>query len=191
MNTIKRLMGFGAAAIVLALSVSCGGDTLPKPKAYLRLDYPMGKYVPLEGDCPFTFGYNSQARVNRSKDCWALTLDYPKMKATIYLNYKPVNNNLDVLLMDAQKLTYKQVVKADDIREQPFINTDKKLYGMFYEVGGNAATNAQFYVTDSTSNFLSGSVYFYAKPNFDSIMPAASYLRDDMRNIMETVKWKK
>jgi gliding motility-associated lipoprotein GldD len=112
------------------------------------------------------------------------------MKATIYLNYKPVNGNLDQLLRDAQTLTYKQVVKADDIREQPFLNNEKKVYGMFYEVGGNAATNAQFYVTDSLNHFLAGSVYFYAKPNFDSIMPAASYLRDDMKNIMETVNWK-
>jgi gliding motility-associated lipoprotein GldD len=112
------------------------------------------------------------------------------MKATIYINYKPVNGNLEKLLRDAQTLTYKQVVKADDIREQPYLNPEKKVYGMFYEVGGNAATNAQFYVTDSTSHFLAGSVYFYAKPNFDSIMPAASYLRDDMKNIMETIKWK-
>lgn len=190
MKTIKQLVGFGILLFAGVLIVSCGGDTLPKPKAYLRLDYPMGKYLPLEGDCPYTFGYNALARVNKSKDCWALTLEYPKMKATIFLNYKPVNNNLDILLKDAQTLTYKQVVKADDIREQPFINPEKKLYGMFYEVGGDAATNAQFYVTDSLHHFLSGSVYFYAKPNFDSIMPAASYLRDDMRNIMETVKWK-
>lgn len=191
MNTIKRLAGFAAIAFVFGLTVSCGGDTLPKPKAYLRLDYPMGKYLAIPGNCPYTFGYNSQALVKTSPDCFTMTLEYPKMKATIYLNYKPVNGNLDVLLLDAQKLTYKQSVKADDIREQPFANAEKKLYGMFYEVGGNAATNAQFYVTDSVSNFLSGSVYFYAKPNFDSIMPAASYLRDDMRNIMETVKWKK
>jgi gliding motility-associated lipoprotein GldD len=45
---------------------------------------------------------------------------------------------------------------------------------MFYQVDGNAATNSQFYATDSTKHFLTA-VYFYAKPNFDSIMPAASY----------------
>lgn len=190
MNTIKRLTGFALTLAIITLTISCGGDTLPKPKAYLRLDYTVGKYIPLEQPCPYTFGYNSLAKLKPGKDCGSLEIQYPKMKATIYLNYKPVNGNLEQLLRDAQKLTYKQVVKADDIREQPFINPDKKLYGMFYEVGGNAATNAQFYVTDSLNHFLAGSVYFYAKPNFDSIMPAASYLRDDMRNIMETVKWK-
>jgi gliding motility-associated lipoprotein GldD len=189
MKTIRQLVGFTILFFAGILIVSCGGDTLPKPKAYLRLDYPMGKYLPLETSCPYTFGYNSLAKLKQGSDC-SLMIQYPKMKATIYLNYKPVTGNLDKLLKDAQTLTYKQVVKADDIREQPFINPEKKLYGMFYEVGGNAATNAQFYVTDSLNHFLSGSVYFYAKPNFDSIMPAASYLRDDMRNIMETVKWK-
>ena len=89
-----------------------------------------------------------------------------------------------------QKLTYEHVIKADDILEQPFINDKKKVYGMFYQVGGNAATNAQFYATDSTKNFITGSVYFYAKPNFDSILPAAKYLQDDMRRIMETLEWK-
>ena len=112
------------------------------------------------------------------------------MKATIYLTHKPVNNDIDKLLRDAQTLTYNHVVKADDIVEQPFINNKKKVYGMFYEVGGNAATNAQFYVTDSTKNFIVGSVYFYAKPNFDSILPAANYLKEDMRRILETLEWK-
>jgi gliding motility-associated lipoprotein GldD len=113
------------------------------------------------------------------------------MKATIYLSYKPVNNNIKLLLQDAQKLTYQHVIKADDILEQPYINSEKRVFGMFYQVDGNAATNTQFYVTDSTKNFVSGSVYFYAKPNFDSIMPAASYIKNDVQNLMESLKWKK
>ena len=113
------------------------------------------------------------------------------MKATIYLSYKPVNNNIKLLLQDAQKLTYEHVIKADDILEQPYINKEKRVFGMFYQVDGNAATNTQFYVTDSTKNFVTGSVYFYAKPNFDSIMPAASYIKNDVQNLMESLKWKK
>jgi hypothetical protein len=38
---------------------------------------------------------------------------------------------------------------------------------------------------------VSGSVYFYAKPNFDSIMPAASYIKNDVQNLIESLKWKK
>jgi gliding motility-associated lipoprotein GldD len=93
-------------------------------------------------------------------------------------------------LKDAQNLTYKHVIKADDIVEQPYLNPERKVYGMFYRVGGNAATNAQFYVTDSLHHFVTGSVYFYTKPNYDSIMPAADYIRNDMQHLMETIKWK-
>jgi len=60
---------------------------------------------------------------------------------------------------------------------------------MSYEVIGNAASPSQFYVTDSIKNFLLGSVYFKTKPNYDSILPAATYLRNDMRVLMESLKW--
>ena len=161
-------------AILLALTVvSCKDDVLPKPASFLRLDYPEAKYVNFENNCPFAFQMNEDAVIKGEKDC-GFAITYPKMKATIYLTYKPVNGNIDKLLRDAQKLTYEHVIKADDILEQPYLNSEKKVYGMFYQVDGNAATNSQFYVTDSTKHFVIGSVYFYAKPNFDSIMPAAS-----------------
>jgi gliding motility-associated lipoprotein GldD len=93
------------------------------------------------------------------------------------------------LIKDAQNLTQKHTIKADEIVEQKFINEDHKVFGMFYEVGGNAASQSQFYVTDSIKNFLNGSLYFYAKPNYDSIYPAAVYLKNDIKHIMETLKW--
>jgi gliding motility-associated lipoprotein GldD len=185
----KKQLTILALLIVLFTVFSCKKEVLPKPSSYLRLDYPVAEYVNFENQCPFTFEMNSEAVIKGEKDC-GFTITYPKMKATIYLTYKPVNNNIDNLLRDAQKLTYEHVIKADDILEQPFLNPTKKVYGMFYQVDGNAATNSQFYVTDSIKHFVTGSVYFYAKPNYDSIMPAASYLRNDMQRLMETLKWK-
>ena len=61
---------------------------------------------------------------------------------------------------------------------------------MLYEVKGNVASLAQFYVTDSVNHFLTGSLYFYAKPNYDSILPAAHYLKKDIKHIMESLHWK-
>ena len=171
------------------LLVSCGDETVPKPKGQLRLDYPEATYGFLAGSCPFSFDINDAVKI-KSKETCSFELNYPKMKATIYLSYKPVTDNINLLLKDAQKLTYEHVIKADDILEQPYLNPEKKAYGMFYQVDGNAATNSQFYVTDSTKHFVIGSVYFYAKPNFDSIMPAASYIKNDMQRLMETLKWK-
>ncbi|MDQ5929513.1 MAG: hypothetical protein QG594_1292 [Bacteroidota bacterium] len=168
---------------------SCKDKVLPKPASYLRLDYPEATYANFESSCPFKFEMNEDAIIKADKT-GGFSITYPKMKATIYLTYKPVTGNIKNLLRDAQKLTYEHVIKADDILEQPYLNPSKKVYGMFYQVNGNAATNSQFYVTDSIKHFVTGSVYFYAKPNFDSIMPAASYIENDMRRLMETLKWK-
>ncbi|MDR6845448.1 gliding motility lipoprotein GldD [Flavobacterium granuli] len=186
---LKKITAIALLFTFFYTVVGCKKDVLPKPASYLRLDYPEAEYVSLKGHCPFEFDMNSKAIVKEDKDC-GYSITYPKMKATIYLTYKPVNGNIKNLLRDAQKLTYEHVIKADDILEQPYLNPDKKVYGMFYQVDGNAATNSQFYATDSIKHFVTGSVYFYAKPNFDSIMPAASYIKNDMQRLMETIKWK-
>ena len=186
---LKKIPVFAVLLVSSISFMSCKDEILPKPKSYLRLDYPEAKYVNFENECLFVFEMNEDAVIKKDKDC-GLSITYPKMKATIFLTYQPVNNNINNLLREAQTLTYKHVIKADDILEQPYLNADKKVYGMFYQVNGNAATNSQFYATDSTRHFVTGSVYFYAKPNFDSIMPAASYIKNDMQRLMETMKWK-
>lgn len=169
--------------------LSCGDEKMPKPTGQLSLEYPPAKYMKFSNSCGFDFDKNELAEVKATSNC-GLEIHYPKMKATVYLTYKTINNNLETLLTDAQKLTYEHVIKANDIAEQPYVNLDSKVYGMFYQVGGNAATNAQFYATDSTKNFVTASMYFYSKPNFDSILPAADYIKNDMKQIIESIKWK-
>ena len=167
---------------------SCKGDVLPKPKAMLRLDYAPQAYQNFESECPFHFEYNTLAAIDDKGDC-NLVIVYPEMKGSVFLSYKPVQGNLNSLLKDAEKLAYEHVVKADAIPEQLFVNEDAGVYGMYYEVSGDAASQAQFYLTDSTRHFLAGSLYFEARPNYDSILPAAAYLREDIRRLMESLDW--
>lgn len=179
----------------LLMLSSCGNDTLPKPKGYLRLEYPNADYVKAIVPLPFSFEKNTLANpiseVKSTGTSNGVDIKYPALKATIYLTYKEVKNgNLDSLLRDAQNLTQKHTIKADEISSNLFENKDNKVYGMLYEIGGDAASQSQFYVTDSIKHFLSGSLYFYAKPNYDSIYPAAEYLKKDIKHIMESVKWK-
>ena len=185
----KKSLIFVTLIFITLTILSCKKEVLPKPASHLRLDYTEASYRRFESPCHYSFEMNSDAIIKDEKEC-GFTIHYPKMKATIYLSYKPVNGNINKLLRDAQKLTYEHVIKADDIVEQPFLNTKQKVFGMFYQVDGNAATNSQFYATDSTKHFVTGSIYFYAKPNFDSIMPAASYVKNDMQRLLETLKWK-
>lgn len=184
-------MGIRVCSIILVLLLlgSCQENVLPKPKAMLKLEFPDGEYSIFEDVCNYKFELNELANPQSKGGC-NLVLDYPMMKGAVYITYKEVDENLEKLLIDAQKLSYEHVVKADNIIEQPFINVDNGVYGMLYEVTGNAASQSQFYVTDSINHFVTGSLYFYAKPNYDSIYPAAVYLQKDIRRIMETLKWK-
>jgi len=176
---------------------ACGNDPLPKPKAMLRLEYPEPEYQRVDVPLPFTFDKNvladkiSKIKLDGVNNTSGVDINYTSMKGTIYLTYKKVNDsNLIQLLTDAQNLTQKHTIKADEIQGNLYENPKKNVFGMFYEVGGNAASQSQFYVTDSIKHFLSGSLYFYAKPNYDSIYPAAIYLKNDIKRLMESIEWK-
>ncbi|WP_299777704.1 gliding motility lipoprotein GldD [uncultured Formosa sp.] len=184
--------------ILLIFVISCDEDPTPKPNAYLRLSYPEAHYIQTDLDVPFTFNKNKfstnvEAKKMVGKENYGVNIEYSHLKGTIYLTYKNINEdskNLMEFIKDAQNFTQKHTIKADEIAEQVYINDERKVYGMFYEVGGNAASQSQFYITDSVKHFLTGSLYFYAKPNYDSILPAAKYLEKDIKQIMESVSWK-
>ncbi len=171
---------------------SCKDERLPKPKAFLALEYPSAQYELYDNsNCTYRFEKNDIARVVMAKGnipCW-VNLEYPILDATVFITYQPVNNNLDSLLQDAQKLPLQHTIKADFIEGDIYTNSTNKVFGMFYEVEGNAASQAQFYITDSIKHFITGSLYFNQRPNYDSIMPAAAYLKKDMKHLMETMQW--
>ncbi|OUR91594.1 gliding motility lipoprotein GldD [Flavobacteriales bacterium 34_180_T64] len=183
--------------LVSGLCFTCANDPIPKPKAHLRLEYPVANYKTIEIDLPFKFNKNNLAdriknvKVDLNSETYGFNINYPTLKGTLYLTYKRVNEtNLSSLLRDAQNITQKHVTKADAISEQVFIDKKRRVFGNFYEVGGNSASQAQFYVTDSINHFLNGSLYFFTKPNYDSIYPAAEYLKNDIKQIMESIEWK-
>jgi len=183
-------MRFILVLFLVALFASCEDEVTIKPKAQLSLEYSKPEYEDVKIGFPFQFQKNKIARLDKKRS-FGLNLQYPNMKATVYMTYQKVTEtNLDSLLRDAQKLAYDHAVKAESIPNHPFVNPDDNVYGMFYMINGNAATQAEFYLTDSIQNFITGALYFEAKPNFDSIYPAVIYLRKDMRRIMETLRWK-
>ncbi|TVZ52852.1 gliding motility lipoprotein GldD [Dokdonia sp. Hel_I_53] len=186
MRTFKGIL----ILISFYLFAACGGDTLPKPKSQLSLSYPAPTYKRVITECTYSFDKNDLSNLYLKNNC-AATIEYPSLDGSIFLTYRKVEDNINALLSDAQKLTYEHVRKADDIIEEKYINEKQNAYGMFYDVKGNAASQSQFYITDSTNHFLTGSIYFNTKPNYDSIYPAAVYLKNDIRHLMETIEWKK
>ena len=170
------------------LFISCQQMYQPKPQAMLSLKYPIPKYKQISNGFPFVFEYNSFGKIKRSEKK-APNIEYSEMHATVYLSYIPVRKNLDSLLNDAYKLPAKHMIKAEEIPEKIFVNNDKKVNGALFSVIGNAASQLQFFLTDSTHNFVMGSLYFYSRPNYDSIMPAAKYIERDIIHLIETFRW--
>lgn len=176
--------------LIFAFCVSCNDDALPKPKAQLRLEYPINTYQRIISDCPYSLEINQNSNITFEKNCWA-KIHYPIVNATIHLTYRALDNNVHSILREVERLTYEHAIKADNISPgQDFKNEFKKVYGKIVNIDGSVASNIQFHVTDSVKNILYGTLYFNVKPNYDSILPALNYIEKDIRNIMESVEWK-
>lgn len=189
-------------AITICLSLtSCHGDYTPKPKAYPRVVFPERQYQMYDPkDCPFKFEIPAYANVTNDTvfmgqkimavDCW-LNVNFPSLNGTINLTYKDIDKNmtLERLIEDAHKLTFKHTTKADYIDEIR-IQNDHGVGGILYDVGGNAASNVQFFLTDSTHHFLRGALYFNSEPNTDSMAPVVSFVKEDMKRMLRTFEWK-
>jgi gliding motility-associated lipoprotein GldD len=70
------------------------------------------------------------------------------------------------------------------------MRTPNGVSGVFFTVGGNAATAKQFFVTDSVHHFLRGALYFDASPNEDSLGIVNDFLQVDMKHLINTFRWK-
>lgn len=167
---------------------------MPKPRAFYSLNFPEKKYKTYESDCPFTFEMPEYSNIepdkgNGANPCW-LNLKYPLFKAQLYLSYREINNNLPQYLKDARELAIRHQVKASGLEQQVILRDSAKVYGLMYDIEGNTASALQFYVTDSTKNFLRGSLYFNCPPNIDSLKIVIDYLRKDVLHMIQTFKWK-
>ena len=175
--------------ILMLLLSSCGQEAIPKPKAYLYLSYPKTTYTKLPLERPYSFQVSKNSVLKDKPKNW-LKIQYPELKASIDITYRSIHNNLKELIQESEKLVVKHTVKADKISSQNFINKERKVYGTLNEITGNAASQIQFHLTDSSKHFIKGALYFRAKPNYDSIIPAVEYLKTDIMKLIETVEWK-
>lgn len=179
---------FSAAFIFL---ISCGKDPIPKPSGELRLEYPKPLYKPFTSDCGYGFEHSNYAKVEPAKKpCWYY-ISYPEMKAKVFITYFPVKNDLDLHIKEAEKMVYEHTIKASAIETKTFGFPENRVFGNFYELKGQTASNIQFYVTDSTSHFVTANLYFNSRPRPDSLAPAVAYIKADMMHMLETFKWKK
>ncbi len=175
------------------ITLACNEVNTPKPRGYFRIDFPEKAYVRFDKEEPCSFeipkySFIEKDTVNNAESSWN-NLVFAEFKGKLHLTYKPLNNDLDRYVEDSRTLVYKHTIKADAITEQVFIDKEKKIYGILYEIKGNAASPYQFFATDSTKHFIRGSFYFYVFPNKDSLAPVFEFIKPDIINLIETIEW--
>jgi len=179
---------------------SCRPDTFtPKPAGYFRIDTPQHSYRQLDlAGFPYTFEYPVYGAIERDTSFFGekpenpywININFPTVGGTIYISYKSIGpgQSLDKLLEDAHKLSYFHTKKADYINDAYFHNA-YGVSGVFYQVGGDAASAYQFIATDSVKHFMRGALYFDVTPNADSLRPVNTFLRSDIEHILRTLRW--
>ena len=180
---------------LLLISTSyCKNPYTPKPLGYMMIDFPEKAYQVFDSICPYTFEYPVYGMIlpddSRIAEKYWINIYFPQFDGTIHISYKEVNNNLDEFIEDSRTLAYKHTIKADAIREVVYTTKERNVYGLIYEIKGNAASSTQFYLTDSINHFLRGSLYFNVQPNVDSLAPVITFFREDIEHMIETFEWK-
>jgi gliding motility-associated lipoprotein GldD len=192
-----RLCVFAVFISFAVLLTSChNNDYMPKPRGYFRIDFPAKEYRAFDTTFPFTFEYPRYATILPDKSSLAepywINIIYTQFHAQLHISYKVVNQNLGTYLEDVHTLVDKHIPKANAIAQRQFINKQEKVYGLVYDIkGSDAASACQFYLTDSTSKFVRGALYFNLVPNNDSLAPVITFLKDDIEHMINSFRWKK
>ena len=199
--------------------ISCNSTYTSKKQGYYKIDFPKREYVKFDNPkFPYSFEYPVYAAIDQDslylfqngKDPYSINIDFPSLNGKIYITYKVIGgtsiyqvknaggvgyrdsigkNIFQNLVNDCYNLTYKNDVKAYSI-EDSVMHTPNNITGIFFRLSGSVATAKQFFLSDTTHNFLRGALYFDATPNEDSLRPVNDFLQEDMKHIINTLRWK-
>jgi gliding motility-associated lipoprotein GldD len=198
--------------------ISCNSPYVSKKRGYFKIELPEHAYRKFDvKDFPFSFEYpiyaeivkdSSYFDVSTESPYW-INIDFAQFHSKIFLSYKSVGgtsiykikgadgsysdlkaiNIYDKLVNDAYTLTNKNNVVSNSISDSLF-KTENGVGGVFFKVGGNAATAKQFFLTDTSRHFLRGALYFDVAPNVDSLKPIQDFIQIDINHMLQTFRWK-
>lgn len=203
---------------VCIVLLSCNSPYVPKKRGYFNIELPERQYQSFNlPGFPFSFEYPIYAKIERdstyfeieSGNPYSFNIDFPQFHSKVFFSYKVVGqkslfkvkqlngvykdslgiNLFDKMVNDAFTLTNKNDVVSNSINDS-LIHTANGVSGVFFKVGGNAATSKQFFLSDTSKNFIRGALYFDVTPNADSLKPVQDFLQADMDHIINTFKWK-
>ncbi len=200
------------------LIIGCNSNYTSKKEGYFKIDFPQKEYTTFNNPAfPYTFEYPVYARIAKDssyfnedlRNPFSINIIFPSFDGTIYISYKNVGgssvykvknangsyrdstgkNSFEKMVNDSYNLTYKNDIKAYSI-EDSLMHTPNNITGIFFKLSGNVATARQFFLSDTLHHFLRGALYFDATPNEDSLRPVNMFLQEDMKHLINTLKWK-
>lgn len=204
--------------IITIILSACNSTYTSKKKGYFNIGFPQRKYVLFDDPSfPYSFEYPAYAQIvkdstyfdsNPENPYWR-NVDFPQFNAKIFLSYKNIGgkalykvkqadgtykdslgvNYFDRMVNDAFNLTNKNEAVATSIKDSIF-RTANGVTGVYFRVGGNAATAKQFFMSDSTRHFIRGALYFDTTPNADSLKPVQDFLQTDIDHLINTFRWR-
>ncbi len=177
--------------IVGLLFVSCREYT-PKPLGYFRIEPDTPRYAPLVLDRPYTFHISQlvEADTLLAEKGW-LTLSYPSLNVKVYCSYFPITASLlPEMEKEARDFVVRHAKSVDQIQEQVYANPEAHVFGSLFLLDEAAASPIQFMLTDSSSRFFRGAVFYGGATNADSLAPVYTYLQRDVIALIETFTWR-
>lgn len=202
----------------ICILTACNETYTSKKRGYYRIDFPERAYKLYdEPGVPYSFEYPVYASIVKDSTYFDSTpenpywrnIDFPQFNARIFLSYKIIGgktfykskmpdgnyrdsagiNRFDKLVNDAFNLTNKNEAVASSIKDSLFTNPNG-ITGIYFRVGGNAATARQFFMSDTNQHFIRGALYFNTTPNADSLKPVQDFLQEDIDHLINTFRWK-
>lgn len=167
---------------------------IPKPPTYLRLELPEHTYQVHEDECNYTFEISDLYKIEAAPEQEGMKchkrIDLGPLNGTAYVRYWSMEEPLAFYVNSANDEIDRHKLKADNIIDEHILRPEERVFGTFFELQGNVATPFQFYLTDSTDQFLYCEVLFNSRPNYDSLKPTLDYLKKDLKQFVNTLKWK-
>jgi gliding motility-associated lipoprotein GldD len=170
---------------------------VPKPPTYLNINFPDHSYTFVKGDCPYEFKlaslYTYKTIENSNFNSCIQEINLGPLNGSLYLYYiaLPSKDSLAEIINFANDKVDEHKIIADKIEFVQIIDPKNSVFGTFFELKGNVATNFQFYLTDSSQNFVRGEVLLNCRPNYDSLRPSLDYLKVDLLEMVNNFKWRK
>lgn len=190
---MKTFLSIFSISLLFICISSCTEEmVIPKPPTYLRSELPSKhNYITIEDDCPYSIEINDLYTFKAVPQSCHKDIELGPLNGIMHFSYIEMTEPLKTYIDYALTKVDEHKVVADAIDDEQILRPESNVFGTFFELKGNVASPFQFYLTDSTSRFVSGVIYFNSKPNYDSLKPSLEYLKKDVLHLMNTFEWDK